>query len=88
MAAVCNELKPVQGKLSEIGIQLGIPHHKMKEIEKMTDPLAATVNHWLAGNTPFPVSWETLAAVLKSPHVGAPGVATNILTKYCQNHVG
>ena len=38
---ICEELKEVTYKWFEIGVQLGIPHYKLKEFQKEDNPLTA-----------------------------------------------
>ena len=72
-------------KLFKIGVQLGVPHHKLKEFEKEADPLSAVIDYWLSGNVEgVPVSWRSIVAALKSNHVGETGLANRISRKYCQ----
>ncbi len=60
-------MKTVQYRWFDIGIQLGIPHYKLKEFEKEDNSFAATIDYWLNGNIPDAfVTWEYLVAVLKS----------------------
>ncbi len=82
---MCGELSILSGKRTEIGIQLGIPLYKLKEFEKEGDPLAATIDYWLKGNTgdAVPRSWESVVAALRSHHVGELGLANKIEEKYC-----
>ena len=67
----------------EICIQLGIPHHKLKEFEKEDDSFAAAINYWLCGNVDdVPCNWGSVVQALKSPHVGETGLAKRIKGKY------
>ena len=78
------ELGEVAHKLFKIGVQLGIPHSKLKEFEKEDDPLSAMINYWLNNNVErVPVSWNSVAAALKSKHVGEARLADKIINKYC-----
>ena len=79
------ELESVKNKRYLIGIQLGIPHHKLKEFDNELDPLAAGVNYWLNGNaeSTIPISWTSIVAALKTNSVGESGLAKNIGKKYC-----
>lgn len=77
-------------KWFKIGIQLGIPHHKLKEFEeKERDPLSAVIEYWLAGNVPDScISWKSIAAALEVNCVGEPGLAEHIYQKYCNKVEG
>ena len=89
---ICNELSVVVHKRRKIGIQLGIPLYKLKEIEKEDDPLAAIIDYWLSGNAEnadrVSLSWKSIAKVLASPHVDESGLAKRIELKYCSDHGG
>ncbi len=59
-----------QYKWFEIGIQLGIPRHKLKWFRKEDDPLSAVIDYWLCGNVEsVPLTWRSVVEVLKSDHV-------------------
>ena len=76
-------------KWFQIGIQLGIPRNVLEKFEGVKDPLSAIIDFWLEGNVQdkdAPVTWATLAAALKSSHVGAPAIAKRIMNKYCPSH--
>ena len=84
---VCEELGEVAHRWFKIGVQLGVPHHKLKEFEKEVDPLSAVIDYWLNGNAErVPVSWRSVAAALESSYVGETGLATRISRKYCQQN--
>lgn len=71
----------------DIGIQLGIPHHKLKEFEKEHTPFIAAMDYWLNGNVEgISVCWESLVAALSSSHVMELGLANTISAKYCQQN--
>ncbi len=86
LQAVCHELGRIKSQWFNIGIQLGIPQYKLKEFEKEIDPLSAVMDYWLQGNVEQtkPRSWKSIVEVLKSDHVGQPGLAETIRKKYCQ----
>ena len=72
-----------------IGIQLGVPHHKLKEFEKEEDSLSAVIDYCLRGNVEgVPLSWISVVKALQSFHVGETGLAKRIKNKYCQNEGG
>ncbi len=50
---VIKALKTVQYRWFDIGIQLGIPHYKLKEFEKEDNSFAATIDYWLNGQMPL-----------------------------------
>ena len=71
----------------QIGIQLGIPHYKLKAFKEEPDPLSAVIDYWLMGNVPestVPISWKSIVAAMKVDSVGEPGLAEQIYRKYCQ----
>ncbi len=77
-----NLLDVVARKWYMIGIQLGIPKNKLDEFQNLDDPLSEVINYWLQGNVKgAPVSWETIVEVLRTEHVGEPGLATKIQIK-------
>ena len=88
LRVICNELGRVSLKWFRIGIQLGIPHYKLKEFEEERDPLSAIIEYWLNGNVlesaAVPISWKSIVAALKADSVGEPGLAEQIYKKYCQ----
>lgn len=87
---VCNELAEVAHKAHLIGIQLGVPHHKIAMFKKEEDDiLSAVINYWLCGNVlDVPVTWNSIIAALESKHVGEPGFAARIREKYCGQQKG
>ena len=86
LKAVCSELAEVVYKWFEIGIQLGIPYHKLKEFEEERESFAAALNYWLNGNVEdSPPSWKSIVAALKSDYVGKKGLAKRIEKKYAEN---
>ena len=79
MRDICNALATVKYKWFSIGIQLGIPPHKLKEFEKEADPLEKTVDYFLKGNVEgVPLSWNSIVTALKSDLVGEPALAKNM----------
>ena len=87
LKTVCDELGTLKYKKFEIGVQLGIAYHKLKEFEKELDPLAAAIDYWLKGNAKegLPCSWQSIVAALRSPAVDEAGLAGKIEEKYCSN---
>ena len=90
LSAVCNELAKVRHKWKQICVQLGFPEHILKQFERETDSLLASVSYWLSGNVTVeegeedrPISWKSLVAALRSEFVGEPGLAEKINNKYC-----
>ena len=85
MREICNALARVEYKWFSIGIQLGIPPHKLKEFEKGADPLVETVDYFLKGNVEsVPLSWNSIVTALKSDHVGEPALAKHLQNVYTQ----
>ena len=86
MRTVCSELASLNYKGIKIGTQLGIARHKLKEFEKESDPLAASLDYWLKGNAKegLPCSWQSIVVALRSPHVDESGLASAIEEKYCR----
>ncbi len=84
-----NLLDVVSGKWYQIGIQLGIPKHKLDEFNEKKEPIIEVLNYWLNKNVKGgdPVSWETIVKALRSRHVDEPGLATIIQEKYCEGTV-
>ncbi len=64
---VCNLLCTVPDKLSKIGVQLGIPTHKLDEFKKEDDTLLKTIDYWLRGNVKdvVPVTWKSIVEALQ-----------------------
>ncbi len=86
MRTICHALGRVKSEWFTIGVQLGIPHSKLKEFKDECDPLSAVVEYWLNGNVTdqaVPISWKTIVKALKSEYVGEPGLAEEISSKYC-----
>ena len=72
-------------KYHNIGIQLGIPSYKLKQLEREEDPLEASLSFWLSGNVGgVPRVWQSVVKVLRSDMVGESGLAEVISEKYCQ----
>lgn len=87
LRVVCDALGTIKTSWQKIGVQLGIPHHRLQEFKADDDPLAAVVDYWLQGNVTesvVPISWQSIVTALKSEHVGAPGLADKLRKKYCQ----
>ena len=64
---------------------MGIPPHKLKEIEKGADPLVESVDYFLKGNVEgVPLSWGSIVTALKSDHVGEPALAKHLQNVYTQ----
>ena len=83
------ELGKVAHKWFKIGVQLGVPLHKLKEFEKEADPLSAVIDYWLNGNVEgVLISWKSIVAALESSHVDETGLAHRISKKYCPIHQG
>ncbi len=80
-----NLLDVASRKWHMIGIQLGIPKNKLDEFKNLDDPLSEVINYWLHGNVKGdPVSWETIVKVLRTEHVGEPGLTAKIQSKFCR----
>ena len=76
-------------KWFKIGIQLGVPRHKLMEFRKEEDSLSAVIDYCLRGNVEgVPLSWISVVKALQSFHVGETGLAKRIKNKYCQNEGG
>lgn len=73
----------VKYKWSKIGLQMGIPYHKLKEFEKEEDPLAAIIDYGVTGNIESPsFGWKSIVEALrKSDNCG---LAKRLEHKYCQ----
>lgn len=86
LKTICSELGTVSHKWMKIGIQLGIPHHVLKQFEDDSDPLSSAVNYWLKGNaeSSVPISWKSIVAALKDSTVEEGGLAEKLSKKYCQ----
>ena len=86
MRLVCSELATVEHKILKIGVQLGVPNHKLKLFEKDDSPLlTAVVNDWLEGNAvDIPVTWRSVVKALKDDSVGEIGLANKISEKHCR----
>ena len=85
MREICNALATVKYKWFSIGIQLGIPPHKLKEFEKGADPLVETVDYFLKGNVEgVALSWDSIVTALRSDHVGEPALAKHLQNVYTQ----
>ena len=78
-----NELTTVSHEVRKIGIQLGIPNHKIKQFEKDSDNAFSDImDYWLKENTEVPTTWESLVNALESPYVGEVGLARFLRKKY------
>lgn len=84
LRTLCNELGEVKRRAYEIGIQLGITHSKLKELQHDENLLAAALDYWLSGNVPdIPVTWKSILDALESKFVNETGCAERIRAKYC-----
>ena len=82
LRTIYNELAVVKYKWFKIGIQLNVPHHKLKEFEKEEDPLAAVFDYWLKGNVEgIPLTWTSIVTALE---LSESGLAKRLKKKYCQ----
>ena len=77
-----NELATVSHEARKIGIQLGIPNHKIKQFEDSDNVFSDVMDYWLKGNTEVPTTWESLVNALESPYVGEVGLARLLRKKY------
>ncbi len=76
----------VKHKCYAVGVQLGVPHHKLKGFEKTNDPMAESIDYWLNGNVEdVPISWNSVAEALCSKHVDERGLAMRISKKFCRH---
>ncbi len=86
LPTIRNELGTVLDKTSQIGVQLGLLPHKIREFQKKDDPMGLIIEFWLGGNvegvTP---SWQSIVTALKSDHVGEIGLGNRIHERYCLN---
>lgn len=84
LKTVCKELTTVEYRWYDIGIQLGVPIHKLKLFETQRG-LSEIVDYWLRGNIEdASISWDFIATTLKS--VDESGLAKEICKKYCQSN--
>ena len=75
-------------KWFQIGIQLGIPHHILRQFSNENDPLSAALDYWLKGNVVESNLWKSIVAALESTFVDEPLFANEISRKYCQDEEG
>ena len=76
-------LSTAKHKWFEIGMQLGLPYHKLEEFKEKRDPLAAVIDYWLRLNVKdVPVTWRSIVDALKSDQVDESGLAKSIEEKY------
>ena len=77
-------LSTAKHKWFEIGMQLGLPYHKLEEFKEKRDPLAAVIDYWLLGNVEdVPLTWRSIVDALKSGQVNESGLAKSIEERYC-----
>ena len=85
LSTICEELARVKYKWRDIGLQLHVPHYKIKEFEDGKNPFVEIISYWFNGNVKdVPVTWRSIVAVLESSIVDEGGLARIILEKYCQ----
>ena len=78
-----NELATVSHEARKIGIELGIPKHKIKQFEMDRDNAFSDImDYWLKENTEVPTTWESLVNALESPNVEEVGLARFLRKKY------
>ena len=68
----------------EISIQLGISNNKLHDFKKLDDPFTKSLDYWLNGNTDVPITWGSVVAALKSPHVGEYLFAKTLNIEVCE----
>ena len=81
---ILEELNFVRHKALKIGLQLGLPYHKIRELRDSEEPLKWIINCWLEGWIEFgpPCNWQSLVDVLRSSHVGEYALARKIHKEY------
>ena len=82
-----NELHPVYTNWFNIGLQLGIPYHKLECFKQMyqnpSELMCEMLARWFkTAIDPCP-SWEAVVAALRSPSVDAQHLAEQLESKYC-----
>lgn len=85
LSIICEVVATVAHKWFEIGTQLGVPHHKLKEYEREDDPLSSTFHYLLSNGTVggAPLTWRHLVEALESDHIGENDLAMFITNKHC-----
>ncbi len=84
---ILNDLSSIAyKKWRKIGIQIGIPKHKLDEFADKDDPLLEVLDYWKKGNVVDgpKFCWESVVDVLKTPSVDENGLAGTIHNKYCK----
>lgn len=83
LGEICNVLESVKSKWLLIGVQFGIPEHKLEEFRQQSNPLVAVISYCLKGNVEDKLfSWQFIAKALKSPQVDEKGLAKTVSQKY------
>ena len=84
LGTICEELAKVKYKWLDIGLNLHVPYHKLKEFEHTKNPYVEVINYWLNGNVKdVSVTWRSIVTVLESSRVDEIRLAKTIMAKYC-----
>ena len=76
-------MRTIKSEWFDFGLNLGVPHSKLKEFVKEENPLSEVIGYWHRGNIENkPVTWGSILDTLKETEQVA--LANEIEAKYCQ----
>ena len=87
LKVLLDELHPVYPSWFNIGLQLGIPYHKLEGFKQMclnpSELMREMLAHWFKTAIDPRPSWEAVVAALRSPSVDCQHLAEQLESKYC-----
>ena len=87
LKAAINALHSASSRWYQIGVQLDVPTHLLKNIQQQhhdpIDCLTELLDNWMKNATDPPPSWRALIDALRAPIVGEKRLAEELEEKYC-----
>ena len=87
LRVLLSELHPVYTNWFNIGLELGIPYHKLECVKQMyinpSELMREMLARWFKTAIDPRPSWEAVVSALRSPSVDAQHLAEQLESKYC-----
>ena len=87
LRVLLSELHPVYASWYNIGLQLGIPYHRLECVKQMyinpSELMREMLARWFKTAIDPRPTWEAVVAALRSPSVDAQHLAKQLESKYC-----
>ena len=87
LKAAINALHSASPRWYQIGVQLNVPTHLLKNIQQQhhdpIDCLTELLDKWMKNATDPPPSWRALIDALRAPTVGETRLAGELEVTYC-----